>query len=277
MKNIIMLMALFNIAVFAQGTLTDSRDKKTYKTVKIGTQTWMAQNLDYHGEDGFLGLCYGDPVLTHGGSNDVYYAESGAGGIGDMLGGVMGGKTANKNTKAHLENCKKYGRLYDWDEAMKACPKGWHLPSDKEWQTLVDFAGGDKVAGKQLKAKNGWEKYDFSGYNFSGESSNASKCKWVKKETDNRGRVTVTEYDKCTTDEYGFSALPTGNATPYSDKFIFQNITLANQLWSATNENFRGQQGNWSRLLAYNSIEVLRIPVAKEVLASVRCIQDGEK
>jgi len=73
------------------------------------------------------------------------------------------------------ENCEKYGRLYTWNEAMKACPKGWHLPSDEEWRTLVDFAGGEKVAGKKLKAKSGWPK-------------------------DDNG-----------TDEYGFSALPGGN------------------------------------------------------------------
>jgi len=53
-------------------------------------------------------------------------------------------------------NCSKYGRLYDWKTAMKACPKGWHLPNDDEWQILVDFAGGDKIAGKVLKAANGW-------------------------------------------------------------------------------------------------------------------------
>jgi len=53
-------------------------------------------------------------------------------------------------------SCQKYGRLYYWGAAMEACPSGWHLPSQEEWQTLVNFAGGDKVAGKKLKAKNGW-------------------------------------------------------------------------------------------------------------------------
>jgi len=52
-------------------------------------------------------------------------------------------------------NCQKYGRLYDWDAAMSACPKGWHLPSDKEWEALVNFAGG-AIAGNMLKALSGW-------------------------------------------------------------------------------------------------------------------------
>jgi len=53
-------------------------------------------------------------------------------------------------------NCDKYGRLYDWETANTVCPSGWHLPSDSDWQTLVDFVGGKDVAGKKLKAKIGW-------------------------------------------------------------------------------------------------------------------------
>ena len=39
-------------------------------------------------------------------------------------------------------NCEKYGRLYTWEAAKKACPKGWHLPSDEEWKELANRAGG---------------------------------------------------------------------------------------------------------------------------------------
>ncbi|MCL2260966.1 MAG: hypothetical protein FWC15_06375, partial [Fibromonadales bacterium] len=63
-----------------------------------------------------------------------------------------GGKCQDDNPS----NCEKYGRLYTWEEAKKACPSGWHLPSDAEWTALANFAGGDKVAGGKLKAKSGW-------------------------------------------------------------------------------------------------------------------------
>ncbi|MDR1830528.1 MAG: fibrobacter succinogenes major paralogous domain-containing protein [Candidatus Fibromonas sp.] len=56
------------------------------------------------------------------------------------------------------KNAEQYGRLYDWETANKVCPPGWHLPDYDEWQTLVDFAGGNEVAGKKLKAKKGWNK-----------------------------------------------------------------------------------------------------------------------
>ncbi|MDR2586479.1 MAG: fibrobacter succinogenes major paralogous domain-containing protein [Prevotellaceae bacterium] len=54
------------------------------------------------------------------------------------------------------ENCKKYGRLYSWDDAMKAAPSGWHLPSMEEWDVLTDFIGGELKRGYALKAKSGW-------------------------------------------------------------------------------------------------------------------------
>jgi len=87
---------------------------ESIKSVKIGTQTWMAENLNIE---------------------------------------TAGSKCYDNKP----ENCQKYGRLYDWKTAKKACPSGWKLPSSKEWQTLVDLAGGFDTAGKFLKAKSGWD------------------------------------------------------------------------------------------------------------------------
>ena len=91
-------------------TFTDSRDKKVYKKVVIGKQTWMAQNLNFVPANG--SVCHGDK-------------ES---------------------------NCDKYGRLYNWDAAMKACPAGWRLPTVDEWGELVEYADGHW----NLKSKTGW-------------------------------------------------------------------------------------------------------------------------
>jgi len=96
------------------------------------------------------------------------YNASGSKCYGDFVG------TTNESS------CQKYGRLYDWKTAKSACPKNWHLPNDKEWQTLVDFAGGHKVAGKALKASSGWS---------------------------NKGNGT---------DEYGFAALPGGRGASFA-------------------------------------------------------------
>jgi uncharacterized protein (TIGR02145 family) len=69
-------------------------------------------------------------------------------------------------------NCEKYGRLYDWETAMKACPAGWHLPTVQEWDNLSQAAGGVRKSvkvdgvgdvfywdgvGKKLKSSNGWD------------------------------------------------------------------------------------------------------------------------
>jgi uncharacterized protein (TIGR02145 family) len=136
------------------GTFKDTRDGKTYKTVKIGNQTWMAENLNYD---------------VPGNDTDVCYDNDPA-------------------------KCTKYGRLYNWETAMIACPNGWLLPDTTEWQTLVDLAGGDETAGKYLKSKSGWE-------------------------NDHNGE-----------DTFGFSALPGG----YSDGLGFSNVSSWGYWWTAT-------------------------------------------
>jgi len=74
-------------------------------------------------------------------------------------------------------NCDKYGRLYDWETALTACPSGWHLPSDDEWDVLVNYAGGSSVAGGELKATSGWwnsngtDEFGFSALQGNGGSS----------------------------------------------------------------------------------------------------------
>lgn len=160
MKTVILLLAfllLTNIGLFAQSgmtirsggavtvngnltitptvfvcgnPMTDSRDGKTYNTVLIGTQCWMAQNLNIGAK------IIGTLNQTNNGVIEKYcYNDDDA-------------------------NCAIYGGLYQWDEAMQyvttegvqgICPTGWHLPSDAEWTTLTTFLGGDAVAGGKMK------------------------------------------------------------------------------------------------------------------------------
>ena len=71
-------------------------------------------------------------------------------------------------------NCEKYGRLYDWATAMTVCPSGWHLPSDEDWDKLMNAVGGSSTAGRYLKTSDwdGENEYGFSalpgGYGDSG-------------------------------------------------------------------------------------------------------------
>jgi uncharacterized protein (TIGR02145 family) len=217
-----MFACIFVVTAFIQSfaqSFTDPRDNKTYKTVKIGSQTWMAENLDFHGEDGFLGLCYGDKP---------------------------------KEKIRQPENCKKYGRLYNWNEAMKACPAGWHLPTKEEWQKLSDFAGGDSIAGKKLKAKGRWwETHDFLG-NLYKESPKPTKCKCI---------------EECATDEYGFAALSCGGRMPEGNFLNFGYVAW----WSSTEDD---SDRVYSIATGYDIKYVYWYNSIKNGMDNVRCVQD---
>ncbi len=94
--------------------LTDTRDGKTYKIVKLGEKIWMAENLNYEMRDSVMTNCTG---------NDPEGCDMG-------FPTIQSPSWCNGNKK---ENCDKYGRLYTFEAAKAACPPGWYLPEVEEW------------------------------------------------------------------------------------------------------------------------------------------------
>jgi len=149
-------------AIFAQGraTFIDKRDGKTYKTTRINNQIWLAENLNYAEKGSKCGK-YETIVVDEERrkKRDSIYAEN------DKKGILIDFANYTYTLKdENTEYCDKYGRLYDWETAMKACPEGWHLPTYKEWEKLIDAIGGPK-AGIKLKSKdwdNGTDLYGFT-------------------------------------------------------------------------------------------------------------------
>ena len=178
------------------GTLTDDRDGQTYKTVKIGEQWWMAENLNYAYTD--VPFKYGS--YTSDSTSWCYHNDA--------------------------ANCAKYGRLYTWAAAMDSvgtwstngmgcgyyrecsptnpvrgiCPEGWHLPDATEWNALFDAVGGKATAGIMLKSTEGWNDKD------DGTSGNG-------------------------TDAYSFSALPAGYRDSHGD---YYDEGYSANFWSST-------------------------------------------
>ena len=214
------------------GTMTDERDGRTYKTVTIGAQTWMAENLNY----AYTGV----PYLFDENSSDS-------------------NSWCYDNVPA---NCTKYGRLYTWAAAMDSvgtwstngkgcgygqtcsptypvrgvCPKEWHLPSQREWNTLFTAVGGKSTAGKRLKSTSGWNDYK-------GEDDNG-------------------------TDAYAFSALPAGDRY---DNGNFDYKGFSAYFWSSTEIN---SGSAYYMGLSYNGDGASLYGDYKGNGFSVRCVKD---
>ena len=212
---------------------------KSYRTVQIGEQTWMAENLN-HAVAG--SKCYGEDDQV-----EISWNEETKEGIYITL------------SAAEVQaNCAKYGRLYDWATAMDLdpscnsngcsgqvqskhrgiCPEGWHIPSNDDWTTLIDYVesqgGCSNCAGTRLKATIGW----------------------------NAGAGT---------DNYGFSALPGGRG--YSD-VSFKDVGYSGYWWSA-NEYYNTRLLRANQLsMSYNFEYANLFNNYKSNLFSVRCVQD---
>ena len=184
------------------GTFTDKRDGKVYKTIKIGDQVWMAENLAYKTESG---------------------------------------SWAYENKE---DNVAIYGRLYKQEYANSACPIGWHLPSEAEWTTLINYLGGKKLAGDKLKSK---------------------------------GDLWVSPYTNAD-NMSGFTALPAGCGP--DSKGSFDLLSYNARFWSSTQkvEDSEGEPEGGIYYIVYDlyfdSGEVNKIYIDSKSGVSVRCIKN---
>jgi len=201
---VVVAVCVSNVA--AQGTFTDKRDGKTYKTVAIGGKTWLGENLNYQiGKS----VCY-----------------------------------ENSNS-----NCDKYGRLYDWNTAKKACPAGWHLPTAKEWDNMLLAAGLKKVMVSDVE-----EAIPMWG----GATKLMAKTGWPT--------MTVDFEEVNGTDDHGFTALPGGNLAPNG----FFGVDESAYWWTATECG----KGNARTQETYNAYMRMDWCEGTNDGYSVRCIQD---
>ncbi len=135
--------------------------------------------------------------------------------------------------------CAMYGRLYTWDDAITACPSGWHLPDTAEWRRLVEAAGGDDKAGIKLKSASGWNWNDYN--NVSGNG----------------------------TDDYGFSALPGG----FGNGRAFYGAGQRSFWWAKENHPRYGGGEHYSRMMDNEYDGVDEMPSMGWGIY-VRCISD---
>jgi len=99
------------------------------------------------------GFIYGQDKGTFTDKRDGHTYRWAAFGKQVWLLGNLGYKTPTGSWVYNNDTTKEaaYGRLYDWTTAQKACPKGWHMPKDGEWNTLITILGGEDVAGGKLQ------------------------------------------------------------------------------------------------------------------------------
>jgi len=107
-------------------------DGNTYQTVTIGNQVWMAENLKV------TRFNDGTPIPMVTGDGDWWYSATPA------YSWMGNNKEKYKDT---------YGALYNWYAVNtgKLCPAGWRVPTDADWAELIEFLGGDSIAGDKLK------------------------------------------------------------------------------------------------------------------------------
>ncbi len=205
----------------APTTFTDSRDGKVYKTVTIGDQVWMAENLTY------LPLVVGKYTISN---TEPYYYVYGYDGT-DLV--------AAKISASY----QIYGALYNWTAARTACPQGWHLPSDADWTQLEDYL-----------IANGYN-YDGTTEGNKIAKSMANASAWYSSSVEGAtGNTAFSEYNN----KSGFSGIPGGFR--YNEVNPFSYVGYHAIWWSSTGASpeaalYRALDYNNSNLIRFDCFQ----------------------
>lgn len=195
------------------GTMTDQAGN-VYKTITIGTQTWMAENLrtnKYRNHESIDSVSFSS-----------WTRESGAFCVYNVV---------------VADNDVIYGKLYNWyavNDSRNIAPAGWHVATDAEWTTLINYLGGNSIAGGKMKE--------------------TGIIHWKNPNVD-------------ATNESGFTALPGG--ARYADTFI--RLKEYGNWWSAT---AYAPDNAWYYYTANSAGGIMRDNENKERGYSVRCVKD---
>jgi uncharacterized protein (TIGR02145 family) len=222
------------------GIFTDTRDDHIYKSIKIGDQNWMAENLAF--------LPAVSPSSDGSESSAMYYVYN-----------YEGSSISEAKSK---NNYTTYGVLYNWLAAKIACPAGWHLPTNEEWTTLTDYltnngygyGGSGSDIGKSMAATTGWGFYSYSS-SSPGTVSN----------------------DQASNNSSGFTALPGGGRNSNGRHGVnggdFSDLGLSVIFWSSSEE---WSKYPWYVYLTYDGDGAYR-DWASDYRSgcSVRCLKDN--
>lgn len=209
-NNITLFLGLLTLSIQIDAQTVSDYDGNIYNTVTIGTQIWLKENLkSTHYTDGTSIM-------------DVY--------------------SYNNDTS----NVSVYGRLYGWSAAMKndttqstqgVCPVGWHLPSKSEWETLINYLGGDNAA--------------------SGKMKESGTTHWLSPNTG-------------ANNSSNFTALPAGYKEPLFVGGNYANIQKNADFWTSSSysPNFK-----WQLSLRHND-NIVHYAWVDPIYLSVRCLND---
>ena len=238
-------------------SIVDIRDGQVYKTVKIGEQVWMAENLNYADSARTPSLlrrswCYGnDPenckvagrLYTWSAAIDSVKLASDADDPQDC--GYLRSHQGDSTIMSLAWTCELPDRV------QGICPDGWHLPNMEEWETMMAELGDSAVVGKILKSQTGWNDDDY------GNSGNG-------------------------TNDVGFSAIPAGVAhysldfdgSKTSESWFPAYIGRNALFWSSTDIN-SSYAGNVGMVYSYDAeYSINYANVSKLNGISVRCVKD---
>ncbi|HBX51327.1 MAG TPA: hypothetical protein DEH02_09710 [Bacteroidales bacterium] len=227
--------------------LVDSRDGQNYNIVKIGSQCWMAQNLNY---GTFVPISVGgqDPPGIQKYCQSQFDVDNSAclfGGLYEWAEMLNGSSGCNGTGVPPDDNCSI--------PVQGICPVGWHIPSHYEWTTLEKNAGSDPAAFPYDTTTNNL----YLGVDEGGNLKEAGLTHWVDP---NLGA----------TNSSGFSAIP-GSMGSWNGQFILGGYGRSGYWWSSTDS---GTYSAWLRSMNYDKAKVIRSKMSKTYALSVRCVKN---
>ncbi len=216
--------------VFLSGEDVQDVDGNEYSTVVIGNQTWMAENLKAtsYADGTEIPLVEDDEAWAALGENNTdkgccYYSSSDNSEYEDY--GVLYTFAAAVN-----------GTAYEDESIQGACPNGWHIPSQAEWEVLIEYTGGNLEAGAALKE--------------------VGTTHWVRTQSE-------------VTNETGFTALPGGYRYLYDGSY--DRVTSIGYYWTCTENTDADAIAYWFH---NTSIEAFSSYFGKSYGFNVRCLKD---